>query len=283
MAHATTALILTDLDLRLQRSAWKLVAGFAKWQDPASSTPGADIVRVLVTRPEPAATRTAKRLRDMGHDPVLMPLSIARHLPEAISQTLSTGGTGLVVTSAEALRAVQLVETLDTTWKTRPLFAVGSATAEDALALGFVDVITGEGDGASLARVISRYRDASPFDDPLVYIAGNPRAPALEQALGNADIPFRICEGYQIEPIQPPLGEQLRILIDAKPDAVLHYSAESLRRFMALQAIMETPSLMTDIVPYCLSEAIAEKLPAELNVRAKIASDPSEESLLSLL
>ncbi|MBR0554154.1 uroporphyrinogen-III synthase [Ciceribacter sp. L1K23] len=240
-------------------------------------------MRVLVTRPKPAAARTAARLRELGHDAVTMPLSAARHFPESISQVLSKPASGLVVTSAEALRAIGQTGDLVSIWKKLPIFAVGAATAQEAQALQFENVIAGNGDGALLAEIISSHAAGEALGAPLLYLAGTPRAQSLEQALREAAIPFEVCECYRMDAVQPSLDEQLRLLRGRRPDAVLHYSSESLRRFMELQAIVEAPQLALDIVPYCLSRVIAEKLPGELYVRAKIAPNPSEESLLSLL
>ncbi|RVD11473.1 uroporphyrinogen-III synthase, partial [Mesorhizobium sp. M7A.F.Ca.ET.027.02.1.1] len=41
------------------------------------------MLRVLVTRPEPGASRTAHRLEEAGFQPVLLPLTETKALPAA--------------------------------------------------------------------------------------------------------------------------------------------------------------------------------------------------------
>ncbi len=57
----------------------------------ASSTTGADVLmRVLVTRPQHSGERTAERLRKLGHEPILLPLSQPVHDGDAAVRGLET-------------------------------------------------------------------------------------------------------------------------------------------------------------------------------------------------
>lgn len=101
-------------------------------------------MRVLVTRPEPAATRTAARLRAAGHDvivaPLLEPLSVAWTLPRALPQAV-------IFTSAAAAR---LAGPLPPAWLALPAYAVGEATAAAVRAAGFTGVTAAGGTAAAL-------------------------------------------------------------------------------------------------------------------------------------
>ena len=63
-------------------------------------------MRLLVTRPQPAAEATARRLEVMGHQPLLLPLARAEHLPEAARKALELPHAAVALTSAEAVRAL---------------------------------------------------------------------------------------------------------------------------------------------------------------------------------
>ena len=60
-------------------------------------------MRVLVTRPEPGASRTAVKLRAMGFEPVLLPLSETK--PLAIPRDpIPESAVAVAITSANAIR-----------------------------------------------------------------------------------------------------------------------------------------------------------------------------------
>lgn len=241
-------------------------------------------MRVLVTRPEPAATRTAERLRALGHEPVVMPLSVAKRFPERVAEALQSNLAGIMVTSAEAIRTLAETDPAERAWTRLPLFAVGEATAATARDAGFGTVFAGAGDGTSLARLVEEQSEVwSGTNRPLLYLAGTPRSPSLETALEQARVPFRICECYRMEFSNPTHEMQVRTLTNPIPDAVLHYSKESLRRFLALSLIEERSDLLAQIVPVCMSATVVEELPPAIRNRARIASEPNEDSILSLL
>lgn len=97
-------------------------------------------MRVLVTRPEPAATATAARLARLGHEAIVAPLLTVRALewewPEMPVEALA-------VTSANAFAGLRALPEL-------PLFAVGDATAAAARRHGVRDVRAPGGDVAAL-------------------------------------------------------------------------------------------------------------------------------------
>ena len=124
-------------------------------------------MRLLVTRPEPDATRQAERLAARGHEPVLAPLLA---IESAIDATLELeGAQALIVTSRNALRALATHRDLAASLQL-PLFAVGEATARAAAELGFAKVTAGPGTGAELSRRIADALD--PNTGVLVHLAG---------------------------------------------------------------------------------------------------------------
>ena len=97
-------------------------------------------MRVLVTRPAHSATRTAQRLRDMGHEPLLLPLREPLHDSNAAADALAITGGAIAVTSAEAIRVLSALGEKLHPHLARSLFAVGETTAEEARSLGFRSV-----------------------------------------------------------------------------------------------------------------------------------------------
>jgi len=96
--------------------------------------------RVVVLRPEPGASETAARARQLGLEPILMPLFDVE--PVEWEAPDPAGFDALLVTSANAIRCggERLTEL-----RTLPAHAVGEATAQAARDAGFEVATVGEG------------------------------------------------------------------------------------------------------------------------------------------
>lgn len=103
----------------------------------------------LILRPEPGAGETARRARALGLEPIVAPLFEVR--PIAWSAPVPAAYDAVMLTSANAARRGG--DPLSP-FLTLPCWAVGEASAEAALARGFVDVRTGPGDGAALLGIM---------------------------------------------------------------------------------------------------------------------------------
>ncbi len=143
-------------------------------------------MRVLVTRPLPSAERTAKSLRDMGHEPVLLPLSQPVHDSKAALEGLARSNGPIAITSAEAVRVLSSAGEDIKPYLLRPLFAVGGASAKEAKAIGFNSVTASSGDGAQLAELI-----AHQTRETVIYLAGSPRAETFELRARALDLQAR--------------------------------------------------------------------------------------------
>ena len=125
-------------------------------------------MRFLVTRPEPAATRTAGRLRALGHEAIVAPLLHVRAVAWGLPDTLPAA-VALTSASAPALAGAQLARLAHL-----PVFAVGDATADAARAAGFADVRVARGDASAVFALASRCGIGS-----LLHLAGAVRSPAV--------------------------------------------------------------------------------------------------------
>jgi uroporphyrinogen-III synthase len=236
-------------------------------------------MRVVVTRPENSARRTAERLQNLGHQPVLLPLTRAIHHPDAAAVALTSPHSALAVTSAEAVRVLSALGERLIPFLGQTLFAVGETTAKAAEDAGFRNIRRGPGTGAELAKIIAS--DAPSFDTPLLYLAGRPRSPKFEDGLNAKGVPFVATEVYEMMPIAYDEVFIRATLLDPPVDAVLLYSRENARLFCDFAAphLQELASLQF----LCLSDNVAEIIPREFHRNIKIAGHPDEGGVLALL
>ncbi|EUB97460.1 Uroporphyrinogen III synthase HEM4 [Rhizobium sp. CF080] len=236
-------------------------------------------MRVVVTRPESSARRTAERLRNLGHQPVLLPLTRAIHHPDAAAAALAGPHAALAVTSAETLRVLSLLGERLTPFLGQTLYAVGETTAKAAEEAGFRNIRSGAGTGAELAELIAGY--ASTFDAPLLYLAGKPRSPKFEDGLRTNDVRFVTAEVYEMTPIAYDEVYIRSVLLEPPVDAVFLYSRENARLFCDFAA----PHLreLASVQFVCLSDNVAEIVPREFHRNIKIAGHPDEDGIFALL
>ncbi|KRB79694.1 uroporphyrinogen III synthase HEM4 [Sphingomonas sp. Root710] len=98
---------------------------------------------LLILRPEPGASMTAKRAFDEGWKPIVSP--IFRIEPVAWEAPPAGDYDALFATSANAVRQAGKAATR---YAAMPAYAVGDATARALKAAGFTDIRTGRGDAA---------------------------------------------------------------------------------------------------------------------------------------
>lgn len=239
-------------------------------------------MRVLVTRPMPAAERTAAELIRRGHEPVLLPLMRAQHRLDGLRRGPAPQCSALIATSGEAIRALaELARDERRPYLDLPFFAVGKTTATAARDLGFKIVEAGSGDGAALARHLISSPKLDPAR-PVLYLAGAPRSPDFEQLLADASRRVEVVECYRMLPIRRETEELLEILTPA-PHSVLLYSSETARQFAAIVESAEISSILKNIRFLCLSHKIAAALPEKFQARASSAMEPQEDFLLDLI
>ena len=126
----------------------------------------ADRSSVLVTRPLPGATETARGVAALGLYPVLAPLLEVQTLPAE----LPADAAAVLVTSRNAIGSLP-------DWaRDRPVFAVGDATAARVRSAGFQDVRSASGDAAALVELVCRMM---PQSAPLLLLTGKGQGEAL--------------------------------------------------------------------------------------------------------
>lgn len=240
-------------------------------------------MRVVVTRPHRSGIKTAKLLEDMGHEPVLLPLTEPVHHPEALVPALSGAQGPLVVTSAEAIRVLARLGDNQPHLK-RTLFSVGEATTREARRAGFENVITASGNGETLAALIFENRHLLADEDvPLVYLAGAPRSPAFETALATTGIPVHVVECYAMHPVQWSDAGLDTVLLSGPVDAVLLYSAEAARLFFEKTVSERYERTLERTLFACISAQVSTLVPRHFLAHTMASAIPSEAATLALL
>ena len=237
--------------------------------------------RVLVTRPEPAAAATARRLAALGFEPILLPLTQTRPLPVAVGELLESriGGEAeaVAVTSANGVRhaSPELVAAL----AHLPCYAVGQKTARAAMAAGFAAIHEGPGDAEGLAAVM-----ATEFSGrTIVYLCGRVRLAGFEQALAVAGVGVFPVETYDTLAVEYGDDAVAARFGGRRVDAVLLYSAKAAGIAHELANRPALAHLFRDATFLCLSRRVASAFPSVDEERIRISLEPNEEALLGLL
>ena len=241
-------------------------------------------MRVLITRPESRAGKTAAKLAELGHDVERLPLFMPVHDRAAIEAAMATPHAAIAVTSAEAVRGLAELGSALAPHLATPIFAVGKATAHAARAAGFQNVDASIGGGAELASlVLTHYAAAGRPSQPILYLAGEKRMGRFEKLLAENDLQYVVAETYHMEPIRYSLERQQAMLVTTKADAVFFFSREAANAFFALDVFQQSHEAIRKTLFLCLSRNIAEAVPEELKNSAVVSDNPDEDELIDLL
>jgi uroporphyrinogen-III synthase len=239
------------------------------------SSCGAENVRLLLTRPEPDAQRTATALRAKGHEAVIAPLL---RIEAQIDVKIGTGPwAAVLVTSANAGPAIAFHERA-VELRTLPVFAVGKRSALTMTAAGFGNVRHSDGDVNDLAAFVAgELRPGT----PLLYLAGEERSGDLAGELRN--------RGFTIETVVVYSAVATANLPQAAAEAltsgigVLHFSRRSAEAYLAAARAMDLFAAALRPVHYCLSTRVAEPLKQAGAADVRIAAAPTEAHLIALI
>jgi uroporphyrinogen-III synthase len=174
-------------------------------------------VKVLIIRPQPGADATARRFKDAGHAPVLMPLFAIEHVP---LQTVSVDGyDAILLTSGNAVRAAcGFLETARDT----PIYAVGSATASALAHLALLVAATGSNGVEALVGVA-----AADGHKKLLWLAGEDHS-AVPQIAG---VHIDITIVYRSAVLETPAQFTAQVAVC---DAVILHSSRAAAHFAGL-------------------------------------------------
>ena len=233
-------------------------------------------MRILVTRSQPNATKTAAALRARGHEPIVAPLLEM----ELVSEVDANDGpwTAILLTSANGLWGI-VSWARDKKWHGIPVFAVGDITAKAAREMGFFEVASAGGNVHDLAKLV-----ATRLTPParLLYLAGEERAGDLAGVLRAKGFEVDLVVVYRFLTAQF-LPEPAAAALAGEIDAVLHFSRASAEDFVnAARGSNLLDAALTKPIHFCLSEQVAAPLRAAGAVRIQVAAQPIQDALLEL-
>lgn len=232
-------------------------------------------MRLLVTRPQPDAERTAARLRALGHEVLVQPLL---RIVDNVAPDDPPTPSAILITSQNAVRAMAAWPQVEE-WTGMPVFAAGVATADAARALGFTNVHAGTGDAASLADLVLAVLPRA--SGPLLYPAARDRSGALAGGLTARGYDVRVVEAYRAEPavaFDPPI---VAALVAGSLDGILVYSARTAEALFAVAERSGVAALLPHLVFFAISANVAERLRSLGAVTVRVAKEPSENNLIA--
>lgn len=224
---------------------------------------------ILITRPEPGASETAKRLAVMGFLPLLAPMMVVHQ-----RSMVSTGTPqAVLVTSSNAVGA--LPATLHSTL----LLAVGDATASRAREAGFTRVESASRDAAALAVLVAgRCRRA---DGALLLAVGAGQGLDLSAELRRQGFTVRRRVAYNAAPAKTMPTQAAASLAAGEVKVAMFFSPATARAFVA--CLGNRTALVAEVVALAISAPTAQAL-NPLPFRAvRVALEPNQDQLMALL
>jgi uroporphyrinogen-III synthase len=221
-------------------------------------------MRVWVTRAQPGAAATARRLAALGHQAFVSPLLTV----EPVDGPIELHGVGaLAFTSANGVAAFAAREP----GRGLPVFAVGDATARAAREAGFRRTLSAEGDVAALAQLIIKSRGS--FTGAVLHPGAEALAGDLKGALNAAGVAAHTVVVYRSVPAVP--SDETVAALD-ELDAILVHSP-------AAAALLARIDAARPLLVCCISNAAAAPLNARGFRRVAVPPSPDEAALLELL
>ena len=231
--------------------------------------------RILVTRPQPDAERTAAGFAALGLEPILAPMLTARYTGAELPDP--SGFAALAFTSANAVRALAS-HPQGEAFSHLPVYAVGDHTAAEASAAGFSKALAAAGTLQSLCQTII----ASPPLGPIFYPAPRDQSGDLTGILAASKIAVEGRIVYEMQAateLPPGLSDRL---IAGEIEGASFYSRRTATIFAGLLAAPPFARAREHLRCLCLSENVAEPLVEAGFPRIGLAEGPSHPAMMTL-
>jgi uroporphyrinogen-III synthase len=234
-------------------------------------------VRLLVTRPEPDAERTAAALRERGHTVFVAPLLRIETVDNA---EIGPGPfAAILVTSAHAAAAIIRHQRF-AQLRALPVFAVGDRSAGAMRAAGFADVASAHGDVGDLVELAAERIKRRAC---LLYLAGADRTGDLAGALSDRGFAVSRVVVYRAIAADALPPAALAAIADGI-DGVLHFSKRSAEAYCdASHAADFDDRALKQPAHYCMSAQVAAPLTHAGAADIRLAPEPTEAALLALI
>jgi uroporphyrinogen-III synthase len=233
-------------------------------------------MRVLVTRPEPGATRTVEALTARG----IAAEAIALTEIQPVEFTMpGFDSDALIITSQNAiLHGAALLESA----AAKPVFAVGHRTAEMLAGQGFAGIKWAKTAGELLPVLTD-----SPHKR-LLYICGQNRRPQLEAGLALAHRQCMAVEVYKSVESRDNAINLARFFANSEKSVVLLHAPSAATAFVSALSGLTRAGTLLDMIPkttqfLCMSAIIADALPLHWQHKVTIANCPDNTEMFNQL
>lgn len=233
-------------------------------------------MKVLITRANPAANQTAKKLEESGHQAIVLPLfeivDTGNPVPEAKFD-------GFIFTSKNSVEVLKNRNWQPASKKT-PAFCVGEKTADAAKTLGFSNTYCASGGGAALAKLIGGMN----FEGTkLLYFSTPDRSFDMASSLKSDGIIVDTVDIYQANPITPA-NQTLKGTIETVLNGCIFvYSALSAQHLAQTLETINQSSLLKGCTLVGISAQAVKPLEHIEWKEIFIAERPDETQMISLL
>lgn len=231
--------------------------------------------RILVTRPQPDAARTAAGLAAIGLEPVIAPMLEARYTGAPLPDPAPFAA--VAFTSANAVRALAAHEQGED-FAHLPVYAVGDHTAAEARAAGFERASAAQGTLETLLDAILAEKPAG----PIFYPAPRHQSGDLAGRLIAAGVAVETRILYEMlaaTALPAALSERLAT---GELSGAVFYSRRTAEIFAGLLAGPQFAATRQGLRCLCLSENVAQPLIEAGFPRIGLADAPSHEAMMVL-
>jgi uroporphyrinogen-III synthase len=232
-------------------------------------------MRVLVTRPKDDAAETAAALKARGHEVLIAPLLEIQF--RAGAELSLDDVQAVLVTSANGIRALAR----RTNERDIEILAVGAQSAETARQLGFANVRHADGDARALADLA--IANLKPEEGALFHAAGAETRGDLGETLRTRGFDVQSEALYDAVPARTfPQNVQAALSQNAL-DAAFFFSPRTAGIFadIVMREGLADPCRALDAL--CISQAAADELRSLVFRAIRVAAQPNQPALLSLL
>ena len=227
-----------------------------------------------MTRPEPDATTSAARLRELGHEVIVSPVletafsddPVRIHRDADVALTSRNGARALVQLAPEIIS------------RTVRIFTVGNATARLLRESGFQNVLSAQGAVDDLVALIFEHKP-----EKVHYICGRDRKGDLDGKLAKRGISVSLDERYRADFSSEFTKDAMECFYSKRLDGVLHYSTRSAQAYQSLLEQNKISYLTKLLKHFCLAKAVASVFDGYDPDRIMTAAHPNEDALFQLL
>ncbi|HXP75298.1 MAG TPA: uroporphyrinogen-III synthase [Stellaceae bacterium] len=236
-------------------------------------------MRVLITRPLPAAAALAARLAALGHEALLEPVLTIAQEPDARARlaTALDGAQAVLLTSTNGVASFASA----TERRDLRAFAVGDGTAAAARHAGFAEVESAQGDVETLTKLVAAR--LTPSRGALVHASGHTVAGDLAGRLARLGFAVRSVPLYNAIAADALGASTMDALRSGKVDAALFFSPRTAGTFVRLARAAGIERGCARAASVALSPAVAAELEGLSWGRVLVAEAPTEAAMLKAL